>query len=109
MKLSVQTKIAAPHLEHDFLKGGGSAGKLIREYNWSHSPIGKPNTWPQALRTLVTVMLNSQQPMFVAWGPERTLIYNDGYIEWGEVSSRSRPAAARCLVRDPGRAAAPRR
>ena len=26
-------------------------------------------------------MLNSNQPMFVAWGPERTLLYNDAYAE----------------------------
>lgn len=32
-----------------------------------------------SLRTLMGVMLGSGQPMFVAWGPERTLLYNDGY------------------------------
>jgi len=26
-------------------------------------------------------MLGSSQPMFVAWGPERLLLYNDGYAE----------------------------
>jgi len=31
------------------------------------------------LRTLVRVMLSSRQPMFVAWGIDRTLIYNDAY------------------------------
>ena len=36
--------------------------------------------WPLPLRTLVGVMLRSRQPMALAWGPERTLLYNDGYI-----------------------------
>jgi PAS domain S-box-containing protein len=31
------------------------------------------------LQTLVAVMLGSRQPMFVAWGPERVMLYNDGY------------------------------
>ena len=39
------------------------------------------DTWPQSLRTLVDVMLGSHQPMFVAWGAERRLLYNDGYAQ----------------------------
>ena len=35
--------------------------------------------WPQPLTTLVRVMLNSGQPMFIAWGPKRILLYNDAY------------------------------
>ncbi len=31
------------------------------------------------MRTLAGVMLGSDQPMFVAWGPARGMLYNDGY------------------------------
>lgn len=41
--------------------------------------MGDPATWPQALIILVRVMLNSGQPMFVAWGAQRILLYNDAY------------------------------
>ena len=32
------------------------------------------------MATLVGVLLEAGQPMFLAWGPERTLIYNDAYV-----------------------------
>lgn len=62
-----------------FLEGGGEMGERMRAYDWSASPLGCPETWPQPLRTLIAVMLGSQQPMFVAWGPERIMLYNNGY------------------------------
>lgn len=34
-----------------------------------------------AAKTLVGVLLTANQPMFIAWGPRRTLLYNDGYAE----------------------------
>jgi PAS domain S-box-containing protein len=60
---------------------GGEAGKLLRDQDWSGTQLGAPRAWPQALTTLVRVMLNAGQPMFIAWGPERILLYNDGYSE----------------------------
>ena len=62
-----------------FLADGGALGELIRSYDWSSTPLGPPQGWPGGLRTLVQVMLTSQQPMFIAWGPKRTMLYNDGY------------------------------
>jgi PAS domain S-box-containing protein len=57
------------------------ASALISNYDWSASPLGAPEAWPQPLKTLVELLLASNQPMFVAWGPERTLLYNDAYSE----------------------------
>jgi signal transduction histidine kinase/ActR/RegA family two-component response regulator len=65
----------------EFLSGGGAAGQLMREHDWSDSPLGPPRTWPQALRTVVALMLNSKFPMFVAWGPELGFLYNEPYID----------------------------
>ncbi|WP_409266333.1 ATP-binding protein [Massilia sp. BHUDP2] len=62
-----------------FLSGGGQMGAMMRAHDWSHSPLGHPRTWPQALRTTVGLMLNSKFPMFVAWGPELGFLYNDSY------------------------------
>jgi PAS domain-containing protein len=33
-----------------------------------------------ALRTLVELMLDSRQPMFIAWGPDQTWLSNDAFI-----------------------------
>ncbi|RYZ20990.1 MAG: hypothetical protein EOO16_14660, partial [Chitinophagaceae bacterium] len=63
-----------------FLSGGGKMGALARSHNWSDTPLGRPESWPQSLRTTVSLLLNSQFPMFVWWGPELTAIYNDSYI-----------------------------
>ncbi|GAA3902512.1 PAS domain-containing sensor histidine kinase [Sphingomonas limnosediminicola] len=58
---------------------GGEAGALMRSLDWSHSPLGQPADWPQPLRSVVSLMLGSKFPMFVAWGPELGFLYNDAY------------------------------
>ena len=76
--------VLAPHqfdLELEFLEGGGSAGALMRTLDWSDSPLGFPATWPQSLRSVVGLLLQSRFPMFVAWGPELGFLYNDSYAE----------------------------
>jgi PAS domain S-box-containing protein len=65
----------------DFLAGGGSIGALMRTHDWSESPLGPPETWPQPLRTVVALLLQSQFPMFVAWGDALGFLYNDPYAE----------------------------
>lgn len=52
---------------------------MMRAHDWSASPLGHPGDWPQALRTVVGLMLNSKFPMFVAWAPELAFLYNDSY------------------------------
>ena len=63
-----------------FLQGGGTMGALMRAHDWSATPLGSPATWSQPLKTLVALMLDSRQPMFIAWGPARVMLYNDGYV-----------------------------
>ena len=65
----------------DFLAGGGSTGALMRAHDWSESPLGPPELWPQSLRTVVGLLLQSQFPMFVAWGEALGFLYNDPYAE----------------------------
>src|SRR5690348_15762368 len=64
----------------EFLSGGSVMGTLMRNHDWSASPIGAPRTWPQSLRTVVSLLLNSKFPMFIAWGPELAFLYNDSYL-----------------------------
>jgi PAS domain S-box-containing protein len=63
----------------DVLRGGGSMGAAMRAHDWADSPLGAPDGWPQPLKTLVGVLLAADQPMFIGWGPQRILLYNDGY------------------------------
>jgi PAS domain S-box-containing protein len=62
-----------------FLSGGGEMGELIRQTDWSKTPLGDPETWSQSLRTAVGIMLNNPFGMYIAWGKEYIQIYNDGY------------------------------
>ena len=65
----------------DIFSGGGVTGALMRAHDWSHSPLGAPETWPHSLRAVVSLLLQSQFPMFVAWGDELGFLYNDPYAE----------------------------
>jgi len=51
-----------------FLNGGGAMGALMRAHDWSVTPLGPPDTWPQPLKICVRLMLNSNHPMFIWWG-----------------------------------------
>jgi signal transduction histidine kinase len=63
----------------DWLVGGGEMGKLVRSMDWSKTPLGAIETWPQSLRTTVSLCLSSSFPIVLAWGPQHVQIYNDGY------------------------------
>ena len=99
----------------EFLSGGGEAGAMMRAHDWSRSPLGHPAGWPQALRTVVALMLNSKFPMFVAWGEGLGFLYNDPYVEilgdkhpaslgapfktiWGEIWDDIGPLVDRALA-----------
>ena len=56
-------------------------GALMRAHDWSESPLGPPESWPQPLRTVVGLLLQSRFPMFVAWGDALGFLYNDPYAE----------------------------
>jgi len=53
----------------------------MRAHDWSTSPLGPPESWPQSLRTVVGLLLQSRFPMFVAWGTDLGFLYNDPYAE----------------------------
>jgi signal transduction histidine kinase/CheY-like chemotaxis protein len=65
----------------EFMAGGGEVGFLMRSLDWSTSPLGAPEGWPQSLRTVVGLLLQSRFPMFVAWGKDLGFLYNDPYAE----------------------------
>lgn len=62
-----------------FIQGGGEMGALVRNYDWSRSPVGIPETWPQSLRTTLGILLHSAFPMFLFWGKELICFYNDAF------------------------------
>ncbi|RAK53001.1 hybrid sensor histidine kinase/response regulator [Phenylobacterium deserti] len=49
-------------------------------HDWASTPLGARETWPAPLKTMVSVMLDSRQPMFLLWGERRIVLFNDAYL-----------------------------
>ena len=63
----------------DLVHGTGELADLIREFDWSATPVGSIDTWPQVLLSTVNLILAAPHPMFIWWGKELTQFYNDPY------------------------------
>jgi serine phosphatase RsbU (regulator of sigma subunit) len=57
----------------------GPEARALLAYPWATTPVGPVDTWPEPLRLLVQVMLSSEFPMMIVWGPEYTQLYNDAF------------------------------
>ena len=64
---------------NDPFAGDGEMAALMRAMDWTKTPLGPVDTWPQSLRTIVRVMLTSRFAMWMGWGPDLTFFYNDAY------------------------------
>src|SRR5579871_4850301 len=52
---------------------------LVASRDWSQTPLGPIETWPQSLRSVVNIVLTSRYAMWMGWVPDLTFIYNDAY------------------------------
>jgi PAS domain S-box-containing protein len=73
-----------------FLRGGGDMGALIRGFDWSSTPLGGLDDWPQSLRVALGICLNARFPCAIYWGTELCLLYNDA---WRRLLGSRHPAA----------------
>ncbi|MGD0629529.1 MAG: ATP-binding protein, partial [Terracidiphilus sp.] len=53
--------------------------ELVSAFDWSSTPLGPAAAWPDSLKAVVRIVLTSGFPMWMAWGPELTMLYNDAY------------------------------
>ncbi len=77
------TSTAGPQAEAAataFMEGGGEVGARLRSLDFEHSPLGPPAFWPQSLKTVVRIMLDSRYAMWMLWGRELTFFCNDAYL-----------------------------
>ncbi|HTK67122.1 MAG TPA: SpoIIE family protein phosphatase [Pseudonocardia sp.] len=51
----------------------------VEAFDWSRTPLGSRADWPQSLRSAVEICLSSRFSMWMAWGDELTVLYNDAY------------------------------
>jgi PAS domain S-box-containing protein len=85
-----------------------------RSYDWARTPFGPVESWPQSLRTAASMVMGSTLPMFLGWGPDFLLFYNDNYAEilgdrhpcqgrpvreiWADAWPRIEPSARRAMA-----------
>ncbi|WP_188411026.1 ATP-binding protein [Agaricicola taiwanensis] len=53
---------------------------LIHRFDWSATPLGPVEGWPQSLKATVKTLLGSRYPMILLWSEDLIQIYNDAYI-----------------------------
>lgn len=59
----------------------GEMARLIESLDWTHSPLGPIELWPQSLRTALNIILRSRFQLAIYWGPELVFFYNDAERE----------------------------
>ncbi len=58
---------------------GAGVRDMMDRVRWEETPVGPRTSWPPLLATMVRTLLDSRSPMWMGWGPELTLFYNDAY------------------------------
>ena len=97
-----------------FAIGEGAAARLVREFDWSSTPLGPPAQWPAELKTAVGFILESRFPAAIVWGPGLVTIYNEAFRPilgdkpeamgrsfaevWAEACNEIAPIAARAFA-----------
>ena len=60
--------------------GSGEMAARMHKLDWSATPLGPVEQWPQTLRTSLRIVLESGCAMSLCWGQDFTYLYNDGYM-----------------------------
>lgn len=93
--------------------GAGRAAAELRAVAWDANPLGPPEDWPAALKIAVQMMLASEFPKCLFWGPDMISLHNDAFRMilgekptaqgrplrevWAEVYDEVEPLARRAL------------
>ncbi len=86
-----------PAAVHAFLSGGGACATLIAALDWSATPLGAIEGWPQSLRTATALVLRSPVPMAMLWGTDGVMLYNDAY---SQIAGKRHPQVLGSNVRE---------
>ena len=73
----LSTMVSAP-----LFSGTDELASRMAHHDWTASVLGMPDAWPAAIRTVVRLMLDAKHAMFVFWGPQLGLVYNQPYVQF---------------------------
>lgn len=54
--------------------------RFIRNVDWTKSPLGPMNQWPDQLRQIVMTVVADPMPAAVYWGDAQVMVYNEAII-----------------------------
>ncbi|UVM18743.1 response regulator [Pseudomonas sp. B21-023] len=76
-----------------WLDGGGLMAARIRNHDWASTPLGPLDSWPDVLKTSVSLCLASRFPQAVLWGDALITLHNDAFSEilGGKPTALGRP------------------
>ena len=63
----------------DFSAGPSEMHARISAHDWSETPVGPVEAWPQNLKATIKVLLGSRYPMMLLWSSDLIQLYNDAY------------------------------
>jgi PAS domain S-box-containing protein len=62
-----------------FLNNESEMASRIGSFDWSSTPLGAIDSWPQSLKTMTAFLAQSPVPIVLLWGMDGVMIYNDAY------------------------------
>ena len=68
------------NLSETIFVGDSQMAALMRSHDWSTTPLGSVENWPQSLRTSVSTMLASRFAQAIFWGDDYIQLYNDAMM-----------------------------
>jgi len=71
--------VTREHPRPDIFIGSGEMASLMRAKDWTQTPLGPVESWPEALRVAVRILLTSKFDMWLGWGKDVSFLYNDAY------------------------------
>ena len=78
----MSTEVSFPADAYRFLRSDSLLARLIREFDWAGTALGPIGSWPQSLRAVVAMIVNSQVPIVLLWGERGHMLYNDAYSQF---------------------------
>jgi hypothetical protein len=78
-KIQLRPNFTTESTALSFLPPSGEMGARIRSSDWSSTPLGPIDQWPQSLKSIVGFLVRSPLPIVLLWGPDGVMIYNDAY------------------------------
>lgn len=67
-------------IDYYFIKSGSRSAQIVLQTRWENTSLGDVTTWPTPLKTILSLIFHSTQPMIVWWGDDAIQFCNDAAL-----------------------------